>query len=219
MPCVTTAHKCAGVPFQHSSQDDFCSACHVNVSGSIAPCTSLCNVSCHIFAHKSSSKVSRPVIQGRLHHVLAGHRVLTLNMDVPEPWLVEPVKADYDLDNLRLEVHPALAALRTPRPFPAAPVPAPSADAPAMDKPEPRQTLLGRRTRKACCRPRTFGYAWDVNTADGLAVLDGQDLGNAGSLEVAYELEALMLTGQCIDIAARTRQAVRLPPQCSLSSL
>ena len=35
----------------------------------------------------------------------AGHRVLTLNMDVPEPWLVEPVKADYDLDNLRLQVH------------------------------------------------------------------------------------------------------------------
>ena len=34
----------------------------------------------------------------------AGHRVLTLNMDVPEPWLVEPVKADYDLDNLRLQV-------------------------------------------------------------------------------------------------------------------
>ncbi len=30
--------------------------------------------------------------------------MLTLNMDVPEPWLVEPVKADYDLDNLRLQV-------------------------------------------------------------------------------------------------------------------
>ena len=30
--------------------------------------------------------------------------MLTLNMDVPEPWLVEPVRADYDLDNLRLEV-------------------------------------------------------------------------------------------------------------------
>ena len=32
--------------------------------------------------------------------------MLTLNMDVPEPWLVEPVRADYDLDNLRLEVPP-----------------------------------------------------------------------------------------------------------------
>ncbi|GAX78494.1 hypothetical protein CEUSTIGMA_g5933.t1 [Chlamydomonas eustigma] len=29
-------------------------------------------------------------------------RVLTINMDVPEPWLVEPVKAPFDLDNLRL---------------------------------------------------------------------------------------------------------------------
>ena len=28
--------------------------------------------------------------------------VLTLNMDVPEPWLVEPVEAAADLDNLRL---------------------------------------------------------------------------------------------------------------------
>ena len=37
--------------------------------------------------------------------------MLTLNMDVPEPWLVEPVKADYDLDNLRLEVLQTAAAL------------------------------------------------------------------------------------------------------------
>ena len=29
-------------------------------------------------------------------------RVLTLNMDVPEPWLVEATYAPYDLDNLRL---------------------------------------------------------------------------------------------------------------------
>ena len=28
--------------------------------------------------------------------------MLTLNMDVPEPWLVEPVEAAADLDNLRL---------------------------------------------------------------------------------------------------------------------
>ncbi len=35
--------------------------------------------------------------------------MLTLNMDVPEPWLVEPVKANYDLDNLRLEVQPLTA--------------------------------------------------------------------------------------------------------------
>jgi hypothetical protein len=29
-------------------------------------------------------------------------RVLTLNMEVPEAWLVEATKAVYDLDNLRL---------------------------------------------------------------------------------------------------------------------
>ncbi len=42
--------------------------------------------------------------------------MLTLNMDVPEPWLVEPVKADYDLDNLRLEVLPTSAAPSPPKP-------------------------------------------------------------------------------------------------------
>ena len=34
-------------------------------------------------------------------------RTLTMNMDVPERWLVEPVRATYDLDNLRLEDLPA----------------------------------------------------------------------------------------------------------------
>ena len=34
--------------------------------------------------------------------------VLTLNMDVPEPWLVEPVEAAADLDNLRLADLPEL---------------------------------------------------------------------------------------------------------------
>ena len=33
---------------------------------------------------------------------LPSGRILTLNMDVPEAWLVEPVRADLDLDNLRL---------------------------------------------------------------------------------------------------------------------
>ncbi|CAD7699991.1 unnamed protein product [Ostreobium quekettii] len=30
-------------------------------------------------------------------------KILTLNPDVPEAWLIEPVQADYDLDNLRME--------------------------------------------------------------------------------------------------------------------
>ncbi|CAI7863340.1 unnamed protein product [Closterium sp. NIES-54] len=30
-------------------------------------------------------------------------RTLTLNLKVPEPWLVEPAVADHDLDNLVLE--------------------------------------------------------------------------------------------------------------------
>ena len=33
---------------------------------------------------------------------LPSSKVLTLHMDVPEAWLVEPVRAAYDLDNLRL---------------------------------------------------------------------------------------------------------------------
>jgi UDP-glucose:glycoprotein glucosyltransferase len=33
---------------------------------------------------------------------LPSKRILTLNMDVPEAWLVEPVRAELDLDNLRL---------------------------------------------------------------------------------------------------------------------
>lgn len=34
---------------------------------------------------------------------LPPHKTLTLGMDVPEGWLVEPIKAAHDLDNLRLE--------------------------------------------------------------------------------------------------------------------
>ena len=33
---------------------------------------------------------------------LPADKVLTLNMDEPESWLVEPVRAVLDLDNLRL---------------------------------------------------------------------------------------------------------------------
>jgi len=33
---------------------------------------------------------------------LPSTKVLTLHMDVPEAWLVEPVRAAHDLDNLRL---------------------------------------------------------------------------------------------------------------------
>ena len=60
-------------------------------------------------------------------------------MDVPEAWLVEPVRAEPDLDNLRLA-----------------------------------------------------------------------DLGAAASLSVEYELEALLLTGSCVDVSARRRDQVCL---------
>ena len=36
-----------------------------------------------------------------------------------------------------------------------------------------------------------------------------QDLEGVRLLEVGFELEALLLTGQCIDIAAKTREQVR----------
>ncbi|KAL4422940.1 hypothetical protein ABPG75_009137 [Micractinium tetrahymenae] len=46
---------------------------------------------------------------------LPGSKVLTLGMDEPEAWLVEPVRAQHDLDNLRLEElppgQPAMEAL------------------------------------------------------------------------------------------------------------
>lgn len=37
-----------------------------------------------------------------LSHRLPQKRVLTLNLELPESWLVEPVMALHDLDNLRL---------------------------------------------------------------------------------------------------------------------
>lgn len=44
-------------------------------------------------------------------------RVLTVNLEVPEAWLVEPIKAVHDLDNLRLVRcrPPHSAARRTTR--------------------------------------------------------------------------------------------------------
>lgn len=68
---------------------------------------------------------------------LPSTKVLTLHMDVPEAWLVEPVRAAYDLDNLRLS-----------------------------------------------------------------------DLGSESTLTAEFELEAILLTGRCLDLAARTREQV-----------
>ena len=67
-------------------------------------------------------------------------RILTLNFDAPEMWLVEPVVAQHDLDNLKLE-----------------------------------------------------------------------QLGDEPTLSAEYELEALMLTGQCKDLEAKRRDLVRAP--------
>ena len=63
-------------------------------------------------------------------------------MDVPEAWVVEPVRAAYDLDNLRLS-----------------------------------------------------------------------DLGDESTLTADFELEAILLTGRCTDVAARRREQARI---CSL---
>lgn len=41
---------------------------------------------------------------------LPSRRVLTLNLDVPETWLLEPAAALHDLDNLRLEDVPEQVA-------------------------------------------------------------------------------------------------------------
>lgn len=68
---------------------------------------------------------------------LPSRKVLTLHMDVPEAWLVEPVRAAYDLDNLRLS-----------------------------------------------------------------------DLEDEDTLTADFELEAILLTGRCTDIAARRREQV-----------
>ncbi len=69
---------------------------------------------------------------------LPPRQILTLNFDAPEMWLVEPVIAEHDLDNLKLE-----------------------------------------------------------------------QLGDAPTLSAEYELEALMLTGRCMDLHARRRELVR----------
>lgn len=68
---------------------------------------------------------------------LPSEKILTLNMDVPEAWLVEPVKAELDLDNLRLA-----------------------------------------------------------------------DLGQKRSMHADFELESLILSGSCIDVAATSRAQV-----------
>lgn len=69
---------------------------------------------------------------------LPARKILTLNMDVPEAWLVEPVRAELDLDNLRLA-----------------------------------------------------------------------DLGAAPSLAAEFELEALLLSGSCVDVSAKRRDQAR----------
>ena len=68
---------------------------------------------------------------------LPPRQILTLNFDAPEMWLVEPVIAEHDLDNLKLE-----------------------------------------------------------------------QLGDSPTLSAEYELEALMLTGRCMDLHARRRELV-----------
>ena len=68
---------------------------------------------------------------------LPPRQILTLNFDAPEMWLVEPVVAEHDLDNLKLE-----------------------------------------------------------------------QLGEVSVLSAEYELEALMLTGRCIDRHSKRRDLV-----------
>jgi UDP-glucose:glycoprotein glucosyltransferase len=79
---------------------------------------------------------------------LPSTKILTLNMDVPEAWLVEPVRAELDLDNLRLA-----------------------------------------------------------------------DLGAAPSLAADFELEALLLSGSCVDVSARRRDQVAFPFPLRINSI
>ena len=74
---------------------------------------------------------------------LPSKQILTLNFDAPEMWLVEPVLAEHDLDNLKLE-----------------------------------------------------------------------QLGGLPILSAEYELEALMLTGRCMDLHARRRDLVIALESC-----
>ena len=79
---------------------------------------------------------------------LPPRQILTLNFDAPEMWLAEPVIAEHDLDNLKLE-----------------------------------------------------------------------QLGDSPTLSAEYELEALMLTGRCMDLHARRRELVSVFLLFSLFSL
>ena len=79
---------------------------------------------------------------------LPPRQILTLNFDAPEMWLVEPVVAEHDLDNLKLE-----------------------------------------------------------------------QLGEASTLSAEFELEALMLTGRCIDRYSRRRDLVSMAHSLSVLSV
>lgn len=45
----------------------------------------------------------RPVVGGALFSHLPTHRLLTLKLDTPKEWLVTPIVAPYDLDNIKLD--------------------------------------------------------------------------------------------------------------------
>lgn len=56
----------------------------------------------HLASCAGAGRLALPGAPAAAFAGMPAGRILTLNMDVPEAWLVEPVKAEMDLDNLRL---------------------------------------------------------------------------------------------------------------------
>ena len=179
---------------------------------------------------------------------LPARKVLTLNMDVPEPWLVEPVqaracmRARAPFSNLCTR---RAGRGRAPAFWPArktgclctsvlsscvpaqsgtcaharlGPAPCNSPRAACHLAPTPRMQSWARRATAAC--PGMSARARGASAAQAPLDLDNlhlADLGGAPALEARFELEALLLTGSCLDIgAARGDQACgrTLPYSC-----
>ncbi|KAK9811403.1 hypothetical protein WJX72_003341 [[Myrmecia] bisecta] len=91
-----------------------------------------------VFGKSGRDMLGEPAPPAAFFNSLPPRKTLTLGMDVPEAWLVEPVDAVHDLDNLRME-----------------------------------------------------------------------DLGSADVMQADFELEALVLSGQCVDVSATSRDQVQ----------
>jgi hypothetical protein len=84
----------------------FVPGARVGTSSGLPPST----LHLHVFLwvlllHSGRCPHPSPTPNCRPRHRLPPKRVLTLNLEVPEAWLVEATKSVYDLDNLRLVRH------------------------------------------------------------------------------------------------------------------